>query len=434
MHAAAIGHPDDDGRRPIATVDVYDPAIYRDGVPYDALAAMRARTPVAWHAERPVAGWPAGRGFWAVTSYEGVAEVSKTPDVFSAQLGGTQIRDPAPEDLDFARQMMLNMDPPRHTRLRAILNKGFTPRAVARLEPDLQRFAGQIVDAVADDGGCDFAQDIGADYPLLTLATIMGVPLSDRRLLLEWTNRVIGYQDDEYAEPLVDPETGEPINPRSRRALADMFAYAGQLARFKREHPGDDIITRLLFAEVDGEKITTAEFENFFFLFTVAGNDTTHSAIPGGMLALLDHPEQMARLRADPDLLGSAVEEMLRFCPPVVHFRRTAARDTHLGDATIGAGDKVVVFYPGANRDPDVFDNPDAFDVARHPNRHLTFGVGPHFCLGNGLARLQMRVMFAEILRRMRHVDLTGPVERLQSNFINGIKHMPVQFEMATDR
>jgi cytochrome P450 len=418
-------------RRPAAKVDVFDPRRYRDGVPYDDLRILREQGPAVWHPEPAVLDWPAGRGFWAITSYDAVVHVSRTPEAFSVRLGGSQLRDPAPEDLEFVRQMMLNMDPPRHTRLRSILNKGFTPRAVSRLEPDLRRFARTIVAAVVDDGGCDFAEDIGADFPLLTLATIMGVPLADRRLLLQWTNRIIGYQDDEYAQTLVDEETGEPINPRSRRALADMLDYAGELARFKRQHPADDIITELLFAEVDGQRLSTEEFENFFFLFTVAGNDTTHSAIPGGMLALLEHPDQLQRLRADPALLDDAIEEMLRYCPPVIHFRRTATRDVEVGDAAIVAGDKVAVFYPAANRDPSVFTDPDSFDITRRPNRHLTFGIGPHFCLGSGLARLQMRVMFTELLHRLDSLELAGPVERLQSNFINGIKHMPVRFAVT---
>jgi cytochrome P450 len=269
---------------------------------------------------------------------------------------------------------------------------------------------------------------VGADFPLLTLSEIMGVPASDRHLLYEWTNRVIGYQDDEYAETPVDPDTGLPLNPRSPRALQDMFAYANELAEHKRRNPGDDLISTLVHAEVDGESISNEEFEMMFFLFTVAGNDTTHSSVPGGMLALLEHPAEHARLLEDFSLLPTAVEEMLRYSPPVIHFRRTATQDAELRGAHVRAGDKVVVFYPAANRDPEVFDDPDRFDIARKPNTHLTFGIGPHFCLGNAVGRMQMRVMFEEVLTRMRDLRLDGPVERLRSNFINGIKHMPVRF------
>ncbi|MDQ3431401.1 MAG: cytochrome P450 [Actinomycetota bacterium] len=414
--------------RPAAGVDVFDPHVYAEGMPYDRLATLRKHRPVAWHAEHEVLGWSAGPGFWAVTRHHDVTSVSRTPQLFSAQLGGTQIRDPdTPEDLTFVQRMMLNMDPPEHSRLRAILNQGFTPRNVSRLEPVIRGHCQRLVDEIATRGECDFAEDFGAKLPLLVLADVMGVPPSDAHLLYEWTNRIIGYQDDEYAQP-VDPDTGRPLNPRSREALADMFDYAHELAEHKRAHPADDLITKLLEAEVDGERITTEEFENMFFLFTVAGNDTTHSSIPGGMLALLEHPAERQRLLTDPGLLPGAIEEMLRYAPPVIHFRRTATRDCRLRDVPIAAGEKVVVFYASANRDEEVFDDPDRFDITRRASRHVTFGVGPHFCLGNVLARLQMRVAFSELLWRLPDMEPAGPVERLQSNFINGLKRMPVRF------
>ena len=324
--------------------------------------------------------------------------------------------------------MMLNMDPPEQSRLRGILNVGFTPRLLERHEPAIRQRARALVDGIAERGECDFAEDVAADMALLTLCDVLGVPADDRRLLYDWTNRIIGYQDDEYAEVPIDPDTGRPLNPRSRKALVDMFDYAHKLADHKRSHPGTDLITTLLNAEVDGERLTDEEFENMFFLFTVAGNDTTHSSIPGGLLALLEHPDQHAKLLADPQLLPGAVEEMLRYAPPVIHFRRTATEDTELAGQRIAAGDKVVVFYASANRDAAVFGDPDAFDIKREPNRHLTFGIGPHFCLGNFLARLQMRVLFSEVLWRLPDMELAGPVQRLQSNFINGLKHMPVRF------
>lgn len=412
-------------------IDLFDPRVFRNGIPYDGLARLRAEHPVAWHDEPAVLGWPEGPGFWAVTRYDDVQHVSKTPEVYSAHLGATQVRDPDPEDLPFIQRMMLNMDPPEHTRLRQIVNKGFTPRTLLAREDVLRRYAREIVDAIAEQGGCDFAEDVGADYPLLTLTDVMGVPREDRRLLYEWTNRVIGYQDDEYAEVVLDPRTGKPVNPRSPAALEDMFTYAQELAEHKRRHPGDDLITRLLEARVDGERLSDAEFQMMFFLFTVAGNDTTHSAVPGGMLALLDNPDQLARLQADLGLLPDAIEEMLRFSPPVIHFRRTATRDVELRGQQIARGEKVVVFYPAANRDPEVFGDPDRFDITRWPNKHLTFGIGPHFCLGNYLARLQIRVMFEELLTRLTDFELAGDVQRLGSNFINGIKHMPMRFRVV---
>jgi cytochrome P450 len=409
-------------------LDIFSPPVYARGMPYEAFAWLRAHAPVSWQPEPAIGDWPAGPGFWAITRHTDVAHVSKTPEVFSANLGATQIRDPDPVDLPFIRRMMLNMDPPEHSRLRKILNKGFTPRTIAQMEDVVRGYARSVLDEVAGRGECDFADEVGADFPLLVLAEVMGVPKSDRYLLYDWTNRIIGYQDTEYADAPTDPETGEPINPRSPRALGDMFAYARELAEHKRANPGDDIVSKLLAAEVDGERITDDEFQNMFFLFTVAGNDTTHSAIPGGLYTLLSHPEQHAALMADWDLLPGAIEEMLRYAPPVIHFRRTAACDTELAGQPIAAGDKVVVFYASANRDEAVFEAPDTFDITRGDNPHLTFGIGPHFCLGNSLARLQMRVMFDELFTRLPDIELAGTPERLQSNFINGYKHMPVRF------
>lgn len=409
-------------------IDIYDPRVYARQMPYDAYATLRAEAPVSWQAEPAILDWPEGPGFWAVVRHKDVSYVSRTPRLFSAHAGGTQLRDPEPDDLVFVRQMMLNMDPPAQSRLRGILNVGFTPRLLERHEPAIRRRARALVDSVAERGECDFAEDVAADMALLTLCDVLGVPADDRHLLYDWTNRIIGYQDDEYAEMPIDPDTGRPLNPRSRKALVDMFDYAHELAGHKRDHPGNDLISTLLSAEVDGERLTDEEFENMFFLFTVAGNDTTHSSIPGGLLALLEHPDQHAKLLADPRLLPGAVEEMLRYAPPVIHFRRTATQETELAGQRIAAGDKVVVFYASANRDGAVFHDPDVFDITREPNRHLTFGIGPHFCLGNFLARQQMRLLFTEVLWRLSDMEPAGPVQRLQSNFINGLKHMPVRF------
>jgi cytochrome P450 len=282
-----------------------------------------------------------------------------------------------------------------------------------------------VVDRVAGEGRCDFPQDLSADLPLWTLGDVMGVPGDDRKLLFHWANRVIGFQDPEYAQY---DEHGKPIDPRSRRALADMFEYAHRLADEKRRRPGADLLTALLFADADGEAVTDEEFENFFFLLSVAGNETLRNSIPGGMLALIEHPDEHGRLLADPSLLPSAIEEMLRFVSPVMCFRRTAAADTELHGVKIHAGDKVVVYYASANHDESTFLEPHRFDVARTPNDHLGFGIGPHFCLGAFLARLQMRVFFEELLWRLPDLALDGEIERLQSNFQSGIKHMPVRF------
>jgi cytochrome P450 len=375
--------------------------------------------------------------------------VLRDPKVFSSQLGATQIRDPAtPEALKYVRRMMLNLDPPEHSRLRSLLTRAFTPRAVARLEHRIAGWADELVAGVAGDGECDFAK-VAADLPLLTVAEVFGVPAEDRWLMFDWSNRVIGYQDPDYARSArvapgagttgmaeralaLRPEPGADgrmPDPRTREGLADMYAYANALGEYKRRHPGDDVMSNLV-AQVDAEggRVTLEEFENLFFLFSVAGNETLRNGIPGGLVALVEHPDAQRRLRADRSLLPGAVEEMLRWWTPVMHFRRTATARTEVGGVPIRAGDKVVVWFSAANRDPDVFAEPDAFDITRSPNEHLTFGFGPHFCLGAHLARVQMRAIFSAVLDHLGEVEPAGEPVRLRSNFQNGIKSLPVRW------
>jgi cytochrome P450 len=434
----------------LLTETVYDPDTYTVGVPYAALAELRDDHGVVRVDERPVGGWPGGPGYWAVFRHADVRSVLRQPRLFSSHLGATQIRDPAtPADLAYVRQMMLNMDPPEHARLRSLLGRAFTPRAVALLEHRITVRARGLVDAVAARGECDFAADLAADLPLLTLADVLGMPESDRWLLYDWSNRVIGYQDAEYSvsdafdrsgatpmaaaalaeRPAPGPD-GRPPDPRTRPGMADLYAYAHELAAYKRRNPGDDVMSVLL-RQVDesGGRVSVAEFENLFWLFAVAGNETLRNGIPGGMVSLLDHPDEYARLRADRSLLATAVEEMLRWWTPVMHFRRTAAADCVLAGQEIAAGEKVVVYFSAANRDPAVFPEPDAFDVGRTPNDHLVFGHGPHFCLGAHLARCQLRAIFGAVLDRLGEVTLAGEPQRLRSNFQNGVKHLPVAWD-----
>ncbi|MGH9042841.1 MAG: cytochrome P450 [Acidimicrobiia bacterium] len=419
-------------------VEVFLPQTYEAAVPYGLFAGLRRTTPVCWIDEPAVGPWPAGPGYWAVFSHAAVKHVLRTPELFSSHLGGTQIRDPdAAADLEFARAMMLNHDPPSHSRLRRIVATAFTPKAVRALEETIEARAEELIAGVAGRGVADFAELV-ADLPVWTLAQIMGVPDTDRRLLFDWASRVIGYQDADYAglstaaaealSPMgrralaarpasMTHADGRPLNPRSRAALADMFAYAHALAG---ERPGG-IVGRLL----DGG-LTGAEFENMFFLFAVAGNETLRNGIPGGLLCLLEHPDQFSLLRDRPDLLDPAVEEMLRFWPPVMDFRRTATRDVTLEGQEIRAGEKVVVYHASANRDEAVFTDPDRFDITRSPNDHVSFGYGPHFCLGAHLTRTQMRAVFRHVLARFDDVRLAGEPIRLSSNFQNGLKHLPV--------
>ncbi|GAA3116324.1 cytochrome P450 [Streptomyces echinatus] len=408
--------------------DVFDPRRYAAGVPYDDYRVLRDHHPVAWQEEPEVLGWPAGPGFWAVTRHVDVVRVLKDAGTYSSYAGATQIRDPDPEDLPFIRRMMLNQDPPGHGRLRRLVSRAFTPGRVERFaavarERARALLAGALAQAREGDGTVDLVSAVTDEYALLNLADLLGVPESDRRLLLRWTQRVIGYQDPDEAGPPVRDGAGRPVDPRSPAMLRDMFDYAGQLAAFKRRCPADDIMTSLGHeAELAG-----AELEMFFFLLTVAGNDTVRGAAPGGLLALAEHPEAYETLRAKKAGLASAGDELLRWHPPVLTFRRTAVRDTELAGRRIRAGDKVVVFHASANRDERVFAAPERLDLTRSPNPHVSFGDGPHVCLGTHFARLQLRLLHEEVLRVLPEPPrLAGPAGRLVSNFINGVKSLRV--------
>jgi cytochrome P450 len=431
---------------------LYDSGTYRTGAPHDAVDRLREAGPVVWVPEPASNGWPAGSGYWAVLSHAAVKEVLRDATRFSSHLGGTQLRDPAtPEDLNFVRRMLLNQDPPVHNRIRSLLSSAFVPRAIAAIEAEIQQRAEALVAAVADRGHCDLVADVVGDLPVATLATVLGLPEQDRGLLYDWSNRVIGYQDADYAHSdTFDPATGTALaraalahrpepddngnlpDPRSRAGLADMYAYAHALATHRRANPTPeadrDVLSLLLVAEYEGTRLDVDEFETLFFLFAVAGNETLRNGIPGGMLTLMQHPDQYQLLLERPELLPGAVEEMLRYWPPVIHFRRTATADTELAGQPIAAGDKVAVYHLAANRDPAVFADPHRFDITRTDNDHVSFGFGPHFCIGAHLARTQMRAMVGELINRLGRLEPDGDPVRLQSNFQQGLKSLPVRW------
>jgi cytochrome P450 len=437
---------------------VFDPATYVNGVPFEALERLRRDRPVAWVAEPAADGWPGGPGFWLVLRHADVESVLNRPQLFSSWLGATQIRDPAtPQALGYVRRMMLNMDPPEHARLRRVLSRSFTPRAVSQLEERIQGHARTICDRTFSEASrvseasrnsgrneCDFAKDVAADLPLLTLADVLGMPEQDRWLLFDWSNRVIGYQDPDYASSAeFDPAAGTAMarqayasrpqpdrqgrmpDPRTRAGMPDLYAYAHLLAEEKRRYPGEDVMS-ILLDETRGSTIAVEEFENMFWLFAVAGNETLRNGLPGACVALLENPDAQAQLRDDPALLGTAVDEMLRWWTPVMTFRRTATADCEIGGQPIRAGEKVVVSFTSANRDETVFTDPDSFDIRRQPNPHLAFGHGPHFCLGAHLARVQMRALFTEVLARTETLAYSGQPSYLRSNFQRGIKQLPI--------
>jgi cytochrome P450 len=322
-----------------------------------------------------------------------------------------------PDELAGMRLMMLNMDPPEHTKLRALVNKGFTPRRVSALELRLRALAGEIVGAVAPRGACDFVTDVAGELPSYVIAELVGIPLDDGRRLYELTERM---------HAIVETEADRVA---ANAAIAEMMGYAAGVYETKTRAPGEDIATALVHAEVDGQRLSPLEFNLFFMLLVNAGGDTTRNLVGTGMYELLRHPAELARLRAERALLPTAIEEMLRWVSPVVHFRRTAACDTTLHGRAIREGDKVVVFYASANRDEAAFVDPDRFDVGRTPNEHLAFGGGgAHFCLGAHLARLEIRALFDAVLDGLLDLALAGPIERLPSLFINGVRRMPVTF------
>ena len=393
-------------------IDLLDLRSYQDkGQPHEMFRWLRQNDPVYWHAE------PDGPGFWAVTKYEDVRTVSRDPQTYSSYEGGIHIATPNPETLAGARNMMLYKDPPEHTRYRHLVNKGFTPRQAAKLTDRIQELASQIIDEVIERGECDLVTDIAGELPSYVIAELMGIPLEDGRKLYEWT------------EIMHSTDASIPMEQRMQ-ALPNMLNYARQVAEAKKGQPSSDLASILVEAEVDGHELSDAEFDWFFLLLINAGGDTTRNLVAGGMEVLFKHPEERRRLQENlEELLPTAVEEMLRYCSPVVYMRRTAMNDTELRGKHIRKGDKVAVFYGSANRDEDEFPDADRFDVGRTPNEHMAFGGGgPHYCLGAHLARIEAQAILREMLTRMPDIEQAGATERLPSNFIAGPRHLPVRF------
>jgi cholest-4-en-3-one 26-monooxygenase len=399
-------------------IDLFDRSNYVERVPFHMFDELRKADAAWWQDE------PDGPGFWCFTRYEDVQAINRDWEHFSSHKGGTMVMNMDDESLAMQQQMMLNMDPPMHTRYRLLINKGFTPRMVKKLEDDMRERATRIVDAIAEKGECDFVTDIASELPLQVISDILGVPQEDRFKVFDWSNRLVGADDPEYAA--VNAEN--PIE-----AAMELYTYGHAIAEARKANPQDDIVSILLQAEVEGHQLTELEFDMFFLLLSVAGNETTRNAMAHGMLALLQHPEQMKKLQDDLSLMPKAIDEILRWGTPVMCFRRTATEDITVGSTEVKAGDKVVIWYISANRDESVFEDPYTFDITREPNPHVSFGAGgPHFCLGANLARMEMQVMFDEVLRRLPDIQLNGEPERLRSHFINGLKHLPVKFTPTT--
>lgn len=364
-----------------------------------------------------------GPGFWAITRLEHLKEVNRQAEIFSSNVGGTQMQERDQTDLSDEFQndsLMLSMDPPKHTRYRRIVSRGFTPRMINLLEDYLRNRTQMIIDRVSERGTAEFVTELSAELPLQAIAEMVGIPLEDRSKIFDWTNSMIGADDPDFAKSEEDVT----------KAFTELFMYSSALQSERRDKPADDIITTLLSADIDGEQLDNTEFDMFFLLLCVAGNETTRNSITRGMHGFFEFPDQWELYKSDPDKYeDTMVDEVVRWATPVLNFRRQATQDYTLGGVDIKEGDKVVMWHIAANRDPRAFTDPWKFDVARTPNDHVGFGGGgPHFCLGSNLAKMEIALMFRGIAERLPDIRLDGEVEYLRSNFIGGVKTMPVAF------
>lgn len=409
----------------VSGVDLSDLDAFAGGAPWAAFARLRRDAPVAWNPEPPP-----NHGFWSVTRHRDIAAVLRDDKGFSSELGAVGLEELDAGQLEI-RKSMLETDGARHKALRRLLWREFTARALAGYETFLRGLTATTLDAAFAEREFDFVRAVSADYPIRVLVRLLDIPDEAGSQIIRWSNRLIGNTDPEYADVLLGSAESERYRdlPFRSPAALEVFAYGDDLARRRRGSGGADLVSKLVNAvPEDGEPLSERDFHNYFLLLIAAGNETTRHTISHGMLALLQHPGTLARLQAEPELLPAAVEEFLRWGSPVYHFRRTATRDAELRGQRIRAGDKVVLWFASGNRDDEVFGSADDFDITRQPNDHMAFGKGgPHFCMGNALARLEVRIMFEELLRRLDSIELAGPPEYVRSNFIHGIKRLPVR-------
>lgn len=410
----------------LADIDLTDLDRFVDGFPHPVFARLRKDAPVFWH--RPTEHTPGGTGFWVLSRHQQVLAAASDAETFSSERGpgcpggGTLI-----EDLPhgFAAGILLNMtDDPRHHRIRRLCTPAVAPRRLAAIEPELRARTVTILEAVAEDERCDFLSQVAVELPIQATCQLLGVPARDRHDLVYWTNATLTYEGREL---------GEPSEP-ARQASASIIAYAADIVAQKRREPQDDLLSSVVQAEVeddDGRRapLSDLELQMFFSLMVAAGSETTRNAIALGMAALIEHPAQLARLQSDPDLMSSTVEEILRWTSPTLYNRRTATRDVDLGGPRVRAGDKVTLWWTSADFDEAVFDEPFDFDISRAPNPHLAFGVKTHFCLGAALARMEIRIMLEETLRRFDDLRLEGPIRRVRTNKHAGVCSMPMAFD-----
>lgn len=408
-------------------LDIVGHDVYERGVPFAAYDEFRHHAPVAWVNEGEANGHH-GAGFWSLTRHTDVVAVHKDWRTFSSEIGGTEIEELQPDAL-VARRTMLETDPPRHTRLRQLVNPTFSKMAVDTYAAHARTLVDDVLDRAVAAPTCDGVYDVARELPIRMITGLLGVPDDDAPQLFHWADQIVYNADPDYSPAVSDQVDTDPYRLlpfRSPVSLA-VLDYVQRLAAARRGVEGGDVLTVLTNALVDGEPLTEREQGTFFLLLLIAGNETTRHSLSHGLLAFAEHPEQLHRLRDDPSLLDTAVEEVLRWTSPQLHFRRTATIDTEIGGVPVHAGDKVVTWYMAANFDPEVFPDPYVFDLGRTPNRHVTFGGGgPHLCLGQWMARLEVRAFLEALVRRVERVDLVGEPRRVRSNFINGLKALPL--------
>src|SRR5438874_3011765 len=410
-------------------INLLDLGIFERGEAHAAFRVLRRESPVHWNP-----GNDELKGFWSLLKYEDVLFVSRHPDVFSSAKGinGPGLRDPENNPNATAQPggiSIITMDPPRHVKIRRLVNKGFTPRAVNAMEPRIRQITRTLLDRLADRNECDFVVDVASQLPLAVICGLMGIPEQDWPLMFQLTNQTLGAADPEYQAEVVPEGERGTVAATTRTGLAGrlrMIAFFADLLKQRRSALENDLVSTLLESEVDGERLDEVDILAFCFLLVLAGNETTRNAISGGLQVLCEHPEERAKLQSKMSLIDTAVDEILRWTSPLHHMSRRTMAEVEIRKTTIHAGDPVLMWYPSANRDEDVFPDPYRFDITRQPNEHLAFGTHEHFCLGAGFAKKEIKVMFEELFARYPDIQLAGPPARLRSNFINGIKRMPV--------
>ena len=413
-------------------INLLDLGIFERGEAHEAFRVLRHEAPVHWNP-----GNELQRGFWSLLKYDDIKFVSSHPYLFISSRGitGPGLRDPESNPNSQAQPggvSIITMDPPRHVKMRRLVNRGFTPKAVKTMEPRIREMTRRLLDRLEDRTECDFVLEIASQLPLAVICGLMGIPEQDWPLMFALTNQVLGSADPEYqAEVVTEGQRGtiEASLQTSFDGRKKMIAFFGGLLNERRKQLGDDLVSTLLESEVDSERLDEVDILAFCFLLVLAGNETTRNAISGGLQVLCENPSERARLQEDMSLIEGAVDEILRWTSPLHHMSRRATTDVEIRGQTIGTGDSVLMWYPSANRDEDVFEDPYRFDITRAPNDHLAFGHHEHFCLGAGFARKEIRVMFEELFARYPDIQMNGEPVRLRSNFINGIKRMPVRLK-----